>query len=100
MQKWEYAELASAHTAGKTIVTLKCTGREGEWMPEMESDDPLLEALRHLGEDGWELVAVVLDGGQTRFYLKRMIDPLAGYYAQMDAWMRDYVGAPKPKNGG
>lgn len=57
MQKWEYRTL--------TVYFISPGG------PRRELENGCLENVKRLGEEGWELVAVALDGRQHALYFKR-----------------------------
>ena len=67
MQKWEYT----------TLTLISNEKQELEWTDAQEDNRSASERLNELGEEGWELVSVVLyvaDRARTVYWLKRPKD--------------------------
>ena len=67
MQKWEYARILS----DRGDVTLTYSHHE----PSARKWQRVVEALRDLGDDGWELVTASNRDGLEVLHLKRALQP-------------------------
>jgi hypothetical protein len=72
-RKWEYGHLYSSSCPGNVCKAgfKSASTPAGQW-DEIDSTYDGLGALNNLGAQGWELVAIVPNGNQPEYLLKRL----------------------------